>query len=309
MLSIFPISLLVFLSVTLLVMVVGSPRRQLIRARLEQYALPQDLTDFDRAMITPLLEKLAQLAAGWLLAVVRRFTPDNVVSEIAAKLHRAGDPMGLTASNFVMIRGAVLVGLPAAYGIYLWMSGVRQLSMVQLTLLLGALYLGMKLPNWWLDRKVRERQRAINRALPDALDFIVICVEAGLAFESSLGRVVERVRGPLAEEMRRTLGEISLGKRRRDALRDLAARTQAADLVSFVAAVVQADQTGISIGDVLRIQADDLRLKRRQRAEREGREAPLKLLIPMIIFVFPSTLLVTVGPAALQIMDYMVNAK
>ena len=305
--SIYLISALAFFATALFVLAVGSPQRQAALRRLERYSTADDLTEYERTLNQPLMEKLLGLLAGRLAGMIGRLMPHQMAQVIARRLEQSGYPYGLTANTFLLIKVGLLLALPGSYGGYLLLTSRTAPTLVQLAVLAAAFYIGFRAPDWWLKRKVAARQKAINRALPDALDFIVICVEAGLAFEGAIGRVVDRIRGPLAEEFRRTLGEISLGKRRRDALRDMAARTEAADLVSFIAAVVQADQTGISIGDVLRIQADDLRLRRRQRAEREGREAPLKMLLPMIFFIFPATFIAAIGPAALNIMDQMMK--
>lgn len=304
------ITLLVFLAVAGLVLAIGSPRTELVRRRLEKYGTMDELTDFERDLERPLIEKVLLLIGERIMALVRRFAPAGVSDDVSDRLQRADYPAGLNASGFLMIKVGAFLVVPAAYCLYLLvLGGGNNISLFQVSLAAALFLVGYRAPDWWLNSRVAARQKAINRALPDALDLIVVCVEAGLAFEGAIGRVVDRIRGPLADEFRRTLGEISLGKRRRDALRDMATRTQASDLVSFIAAVVQADQTGISIGDVLRIQSDDLRLRRRQRAEREGREAPLKMLIPLIFFIFPATLIAAVGPAALKILDHMMNGS
>lgn len=169
--------------------------------------------------------------------------------------------------------------------------------------LVGAL-LGWRLPEVWLVRRIATRQRQIVRALPDALDLLVICVEAGYGLEAALAQVARRMRGPLAEEIGRTLQAMALGKRRREALRDLAARTGVADLQSFVVALLQADQLGVSIAPVLRAQAETLRLRRRQRAEEQAAQAAVKMLFPLVLLIFPALLIVILGPAALRLIEF-----
>lgn len=169
--------------------------------------------------------------------------------------------------------------------------------------LVGAL-LGWRLPEVWLVRRITTRQRQIVRALPDALDLLVICVEAGYGLEAALAQVARRMRGPLAEEIGRTLQAMALGKRRREALRDLAARTGVADLQSFVVALLQADQLGVSIAPVLRAQAETLRLRRRQRAEEQAAQAAVKMLFPLVLLIFPALLIVILGPAALRLIEF-----
>ncbi len=305
----YTISIFVFLAVAIAVLAIGSPQALVVRRRLERYGTSDELTEFDRQLERPFMERFLAMIGERLMALVRRMAPDSVAEDIGLRLMRAGHPLGATVNSFLIAKTALVLLVPVGYGAYLLINARNQMSLMQLGLVGLLLVLALRMPDRWLNGKVEARQKAINRSLPDALDFIVVCVEAGLAFESAMGRVVERMHGPLSEEFRRTLGEISLGKRRRDALRDMATRSQAGDLVSFVAAIVQADQTGISIGDVLRIQADDLRLRRRQRAEKEGREAPLKMLLPLIFFIFPATFIAAVGPAALRVMDSMLKGQ
>ncbi len=153
-----------------------------------------------------------------------------------------------------------------------------------------------------LRQTIQRRQRAVLKALPDALDLLVICVEAGLGFENAMAKVNEKWDNELGRAFGRVLQEIRLGKMRREALRDMAKRIEVPDLTSFVAAMVQADQLGVSIGKVLRIQADQMRLRRRQRAERLAHEAPIKMLFPMVFLIFPTIFLVLLGPSVLTIM-------
>ncbi len=306
---VFMVSIFTFFAVALGAMALLSPssRKQVILGRLSSYTSGDDLTDFDRKLFRPLISKILVPILEEIRRQNARFMPDHMIADTDARLTRAGRPFGLGVDSFLVIKAVLFFVLPVGYAVYLFVGSNGHVSLLQWILLVGLFYGGFRLPDWWLDRKIGERQSAINRALPDTLDFIVICSEAGLAFEGAMSMVVERTKGPLSDEMRRALGEISLGKRRRDALSDMANRTQAQDLVSFISAVTLADQTGISIGNVLRVQADDLRVRRRQRAEREGREAPLKMLFPLIFFIFPATLIVIMGPAGLNIFDNMIS--
>lgn len=297
---------LVFAAVCFLAVALLSTPRQLVRGRLERYGV-LDTASFDSELARPFAQRVLLPILGGLAGLVARITPAQLVTDIERRLQEAGNPWGVSPNVFLASKAALLVLLPSLYGAYLLLNPSNTVTGVQLAVVLGLAYIGFRGPEWWLDRQIGQRQTAINRSLPDALDLIVICTEAGLAFEGAMARVAGRMRGPLAGELQRTLGEIGLGVRRRDALRELAARTRAHDLVTFIAAVVQAEQTGISIGDVLRVQAEGLRLRRRQRAEREGRESPMKLLLPLIFFIFPATIIVVIGPAGLRIIDYMGN--
>jgi len=166
--------------------------------------------------------------------------------------------------------------------------------------------LGYVLPIYWLKVKARKRQREIEKTLPDTLDLLTVSVEAGLGFDAALLKVVEKQKGVLAEEFLRVLQEIKMGRPRRESLRDLAKRNKTAeDLRNVVASLVQADQLGISVGGVLRNQAIQIRQKQRQRAEEKAQKAPVKMMIPLVFFVFPSIFIVVLGPAVIQIIEIL----
>ena len=171
-------------------------------------------------------------------------------------------------------------------------------GMMNLLIVMVLAMLGWRGPKSWLKSKAEARRNKIERALPDALDLIVVSMEAGLSFDAGLAKVVEKTKGPLRDEFHRVLQEISLGKLRRESLRELGRRCRVPDLLSFVNAMVQADQMGLSIGQVLRAQADDARLKRRQRAEEKAMKAPVKMLFPLLMCIFPAMMVVLLGPAA-----------
>jgi tight adherence protein C len=169
-------------------------------------------------------------------------------------------------------------------------------------ILLGALAgMGLYLPKMWLGGRVRGRQKAVLKSLPDAFDLIVTCVEAGLGLEAALARVAEKTKGPFGEELTICLREVSMGKLRREALKELAERTGVPDLTGFINAVVQAESMGTSIGTVLRVQAEGMRMKRRQRAEQQAHAAPVKMMFPLVLCLFPTLFIVILGPAGINI--------
>ena len=150
-------------------------------------------------------------------------------------------------------------------------------------------------------RHVRERQETIQRTLPDAIDLLTVCVEAGSGFEAAVTRVVQKWRGPLADEFERLLADMRMGRGRREALRDMGERTGVLDVQAFVAALIQADQLGVGLVQVLRVQAEQMRLRRRLRAEEQAQKAPIKMLFPLIFLIFPALYIVILGPAALNL--------
>ena len=168
------------------------------------------------------------------------------------------------------------------------------------------LMFGYTLPEFWLGGRVRKRQHEILLMIPDALDLLTISVRAGLGFDGALGKVVEKLKGPLTEEFRRALAEIRVGKARRDALRDIVARTEVPALTNFIGAIIQAEQLGVSISKVLQVQSEQLRIERRQRAEAMAAKAPIKMLFPLVGCIFPSLFIVILGPAIILI---MINLK
>jgi tight adherence protein C len=164
-------------------------------------------------------------------------------------------------------------------------------------------FLGFFLPFYMIRSRAKQRQNAIIKSLADAFDLITTCVEAGLGLDAALARVAEKVQGPFAQELKRALRDVALGKARRDALKELGDRTGVPDLIQFTNAVIQAEAMGSSIGTVLRVQAEQLRVRRRQRAEEQAYKAPVKMLFPLVLCIFPTLFIVILGPAIITIMN------
>lgn len=223
--------------------------------------------------------------------------------QLYKRLQAAGNPMGLDPGGFRLFQ--VILTTVAAGAVLFW--GYAQAgSYKDLALLLfTALAFGMLLPEIVLSMRIKERRREVVRALPDVLDLLTVSVEAGLGFDLALVRVTERFPGVLAQELERALQEMKLGRSRREALQDMADRVGAEDLSSFVSSLVQADQLGVGIGNILRLQADEIRRKRRQRAEEQAMKAPVKMLLPLVFFIFPALFVVLLGPALIQIFRHL----
>lgn len=275
----------------------GAPREEeLIQARLAEFAArdaPVSLEEielsipFTQRVIVPLLRQIGEFVA--------RFTPQSLIEDTRRRLELAGNPVRLGAAEFFVLQ--LLAGL-ALFGLsHVLLLRAPAMHRWALSLAIGGL--GFYYPRIWLNQQIARRKREILKTLPDALDLLVICVEAGLGFDAAMQRVAERWDNELGRAFARVLHEIALGRARKDALRDMAARVDLPEMTSFVAAIIQAEQLGTSIAKVLHIQADQMRLRRRQRAEELARQAPIKMLFPLVFLIFPAMFVVLLGPAVL----------
>jgi tight adherence protein C len=268
--------------------------------RLELYGRDTVATSRQDELTKPLSQRTVGPVVIRLGSFLRRFTPVGYLEKKERKLMLAGYPGNLDAPAFIVIKLlTTAVGLVAAF--FIVDFGADSLQRVVLFAL--PIVLGFFGPDAWLERKVDDRRQAMLRTLPDILDLLVISVEAGLGFDSALARVVATVPGPLSEEFFRMLQETRVGVSRRDAMRHLMDRTDLDELRSFLLAMIQAEAFGVTIARVLRVQADEMRVKRRQRAQEKAFAAPVKLVFPLVFCIFPSLFIVLLGPAALQIAD------
>ncbi len=257
---------------------------------LEKIELSQPLSE---RVIYPLARKLGQIAI--------RFTPQNALQSTTKKLELAGlpakiDPTMFLASQFIV--SAAFTGfllLVFSFAKVNWPIG-QKLAIVAVFILLGFYF-----PQLYLTSAIQKRQKEIRKAMPDALDLLTICVEAGLGFEAAMAKVAEKWENELSLAFSRIIQEVQLGKLRRDAMRDMAERVGIPEMTSFVAAVIQSELLGVSMAKVLRIQSEQMRVKRRQLAEEEAHKAPIKMLIPMGLLIFPSLMVVLLSPAALRL--------
>ena len=231
----------------------------------------------------------------------RMLTPARNLAQLQRDLIMAGLVGKLTVTDFLGLR--FLVGALLSAVIFLTTSLNRPVASAGL-ISFAFFVVGLYLPNFWLSSRARGRQRQIARVLPDALDLMSICVDAGLGFEAAIQKVALQSDNELALEMRRVISEIRVGVTRSDALRHLVDRTGVADIANFVAVLIQADQLGIAIRTVLHTQAEQMRIRRRHRAQEAAQKAPLKMLFPMTIFIFPAMFVVILGPAIPRFMAF-----
>jgi len=257
---------------------------------LEELELSQSF--YDR-IVLPLFNQIGKLAS--------RFTPQATMEHTKQQLEMAGNPMRMEPAFFLSLRFILSLGLGGLIALVFVLGG-RDLGMAMgLTALFSLL--GFVAPHLWISGRIRSRQQAIFRAMPDALDLLTICVEAGLGFDAAMAKVHEKWDNDLANEFGRVIQEIRLGKLRREALRDMADRLGVSELTSFVAAVIQSEQLGVSMAKVLRIQSDQMRVRRRQMAEEEAHKAPIKMVFPIGLLIFPSILIILLGPAGMMLIQ------
>ncbi len=248
---------------------------------------------FGQRVILPVVKRLGEIST--------RLTPQKLLQATTLKLELAGNPGRIDASTFLATRfiGAGLFG-----GLLLLISTLPTVNWpFARVVLVVAIFtaLGFFFPQLWLQSKINGRQNEVRKAMPDALDLLTICVEAGLGFDAAMSKVSEKWENELSIMFGRAIREVQLGKTQREALRDMADRIGLPELTSFVAAVIQSQILGVSLAKVLRIQSDQMRVKRRQFAEELAHKAPVKMIIPMALLTFPSIMIILMAPAAFQI--------
>lgn len=274
-----------------------------LAARLAEYAERGEITSLEEIELSqPFMERVVYPAARRFGEIAQRFTPQNAIVETRRRLDMAGAPRWLEPTVFLASRFIFGIALGALLFFVFSLSPNWAVWSLNSLLTIGFFTLvGFFLPNLLLNRNIRARQRIVLNAMPDALDLLTICVEAGLGFDSALKKVIEKWDNELSLAFARVLQEIQLGKLRREALRDMADRLGVMEMDSFVAAVIQSEQLGVSMARVLRVQADAMRIKRRQRAEESAQRAPVKMLMPMVFLIFPTIVLILLGPAVLSL--------
>jgi len=273
-----------------------------LAVRIDEFAAREEIVSieeielslpFSDRVFVPIIRRISEFLV--------RFTPQKTLESTTRLLELAGNPRNMRAADFIVVRGVFTAFLAAL--VFLMMSRVGNAEIgKRLLYTLGAAVLGWYLPWMMLRSMVDRRKDAIIKKLPDALDLMTICVDAGLTFNAAMQKVDEKWDDPLANEFGRVIHEMQLGKSRRQSLRDMSDRMDVPDVTSFIAAVLQADQLGVGIGKILRIQSEQMRVRRRQRAEEKAQQAPVKMLFPMVFLIFPSIFVVLLGPAGFQVL-------
>ena len=302
------VGIVVLLAVILVVVGINMPRSDdPIQERLSELTIsdePMSLEelelsqDFGQRIILPFFDRIGELA--------QRFTPQATLESARLRLEMAGNPMQMNPAFFLMLRFVFAVLFGGILFLIFARTGGNWLQGLGISLLF--LLIGFAFPSLWLSGRIKARQKAVFRAMPDALDLLTISVEAGLGFDAAMSKVHEKWINELALEFGRVIHEIRLGKLRRDALRDMADRLGVAEMSSFVAAVIQSEQLGVSMAKVLRIQSDQMRVRRRQMAEEEAHKAPIKMVFPIALLIFPSIMIILLGPAAMLLLTSPLGA-
>ncbi len=272
---------------------------QTVAQRLAVYGGEKPLTVEEIELQRPFSERVLRPAIERLGSLLSRSTPQKARQDLLNRLELAGRPGNLTPEDFAAVR-LVAAAVLAALGLLIGLLLANPLYLV-ISLVAGTI-LGYYLPVIWLKQKVDGRRTEIQKGLPDALDLLVICVDAGLGFDAALARVTDKYKNALSELLSKALREVSLGRPRLEALDEMGRNSGVEDLHNFMQAVIQSEQFGTGIGKILRIQADEMRRRRRQRAQEKGAQATLKMMLPMVGCIFPTLWIVLLGPAVLILM-------
>jgi tight adherence protein C len=250
---------------------------------------------FQQRVVAPLIDSIGRFVSGLL--------PGAFVGRTEQRLVLAGNPMRPLAFYAMVL--IVSIGCALLYLLLLLAATSGTPSLLPL---LGTIFFGIfgaYLPIFWLSAQAKGRQKQMLRELPDSMDLLTVCVEAGLGLDAAFQRVTEKQSGPFVDEVRQMLREIGLGKTRRQSLNDMADRTDIDDVRAFSNAITQAEQLGTSIAQVLRVQSQRLRVRRRQRAEQEARRAPVKMVFPLVFCMMPSLFIIILGPIIINLVDYL----
>lgn len=259
---------------------------------LEEIELSQPITE---RILVPIIHKIGEMT--------EKFTPQKAIEQVEIQLELAGNPPGIDPTIFWASRFIAAIGIGGLL-LFVFSIGSMDWSWGRKLLMTGIFsIIGYFMPQLLLQSKINTRQEMIRKSMPDALDLLTICVQAGLGFDAAMSRVAEKWEDALADEFSRCLREIRLGNVRRVALRNMADRIGITEMSSFVAAIIQSEQLGVSMSKVLGIQSEQMRTRRRQIAEEKAQQAPVKMLFPMALLIFPSIMIILLGPAGLQLKD------
>ncbi len=273
-----------------------------IEDRLSTFAeRPRTLEELE--LEQPFFDRAIKPIVNGFIGILGKFSPEKEAERIKMNLMYAGNPGGMTAANFIGLRALAGISMLVISLLLFFVIAPPDggsFNAILYTVILTMI--GYLTPTMWLGQKIRARKKALLRSLPDAIDLLTVCVEAGLGLDLAMTRVAEKWDRPLSFEFQKVLSEIKVGKARRDALREMAKRTGVTEINTFIASLVQAEQLGVSMAKVLRIQSDQMRIRRRQLAEEQAHRAPVLMLLPMAFLIFPAIYIVILGPSVPKFM-------
>ncbi len=299
------IGLVVAIGLAVILILIGLSARdpkEALQTRLAEYSAREQAATLEEIELSlPFSERVVAPVVRSMAEFVERFTPERTLEATRHKLDLAGNPRNWSASQFFASRALLAIVLGVLIFAVLAITGAENSTRLLLTVVFTLL--GFFLPALLLGSRIRSRQSNILKSLPDALDLLTVCVEAGLGFDQAMKKVAEKWDNEMSRAFTRVLQEIQVGIMRREAMRSMASRMEVTEVTSFVAAIIQAEVLGVSMTKILRIQADQMRTRRRQRAEEKAHQASIKMVIPMVFLIFPSIWVVLLGPAILQVMN------
>lgn len=266
--------------------------RILVRERLIAYTVKEEKVYLPPELQLGFKTRVVNRVMGSLGRVFKRLIPKNEKDAYNSKLRSAGNPYGLNGESYLILKYVVFTASI--------IGGIITGNMLYLVLLAAA---GFLLPDQWLKSLIKRRQEEILRGLPNFLDMLSISVQAGLGFDAALQKVTEKKRGALADEFKKVLQEMKMGKARRTAMKDMADRMGINEVTVFTTAIIQAEILGVSISNVLQIQSRQARESRRMQAEERAMKAPVKMLLPLVFFIFPVLFIILLGPSFINLME------
>jgi len=271
-----------------------------LTVRIDEFASREEIVSIEEIELSmPISDRIFVPIIRKFSDFIIRFTPQTALEQTTRQLELAGNPRNMSAAHFWMLRIVATIFLGGLLTMMMVNNGAETGKIMLWGL--GGAVIGFMLPYMLVRSMIDRRKQAIIKKLPDALDLMTICVDAGLTFNAAMQKVDEKWEDPLAIEFGRVIYEMQLGKSRRAALKDMSERIDVPDVTSFIAAVLQAEQLGVGIGKVLRIQSEQMRVRRRQRAEEKAQQAPVKMTFPLVFLIFPSIFVVLLGPAGIQV--------
>lgn len=272
--------------------------KYIINIRLKKLKI-SEARNIENELNQPLFIRFIQPIINDITKTILKITPKEIINNYEKIVVTAGSPYNRSVKDWINLQVIIMICVPAMTILLCNFKKVE--TKILILIIIAQCLTTLLLPRLILKRKINDRQKKIRNSMPDVLDLLSVSVEAGLAFDGAISKVIEKTKGPISDEFSKVLQEMRIGKNKRDALKDMIGRVNVPDLTSFVGAIIQADQLGVSIGNVLRIQSKQMREKRRQRAQEKAMKAPVKMLIPMVMFIFPTIFSVLLGPVVIKV--------